>query len=198
MDVVHEEAEEDILGLAGIRQDSVYDSVLSTSRSRISWLFLSLLGLLCASLVIWLFEDAIEQVVALAVLMPIVAALGGNAGIQAMTVAVRALSMKELHRGNALRILGKEIMVAAVNGLLLAVVVGIVAGLWFSSVHLGAILAGSVVINLLAAGAVGVIIPFTLSRFSVDPAIASSPFLITVTDTVGFAAFLGSATYFLL
>jgi magnesium transporter len=136
--------------------------------------------------------------VALAVLMPIVAALGGNAGIQAMTVAVRALSMKELHRGNALRILGKEIMVAAVNGLLLAVVVGIVAGLWFSSVHLGAILAGSLVINLLAAGAVGVIIPFTLSRFSVDPAIASSPFLITVTDTVGFAAFLGSATYFLL
>jgi magnesium transporter len=198
MDVVHEEAEEDILGLAGIRQDSVYDSVLSTSRSRISWLFLSLLGLLCASLVIWLFEDAIEQVVALAVLMPIVAALGGNAGIQAMTVAVRALSMKELHRGNALRILGKEIMVAAVNGLLLAVVVGIVAGLWFSSVHLGAILAGSLVINLLAAGAVGVIIPFTLDRFSVDPAIASSPFLITVTDTVGFAAFLGSATYFLL
>jgi magnesium transporter len=198
MDVVHEEAEEDILGLAGIRQDSVYDSVLSTSRSRISWLFLSLLGLLCASLVIWLFEDAIEEVVALAVLMPIVAALGGNAGIQAMTVAVRALSMKELHRGNALRILGKEIMVAAVNGLLLAVVVGIVAGLWFSSVHLGAILAGSLVINLLAAGAVGVIIPFTLSRFSVDPAIASSPFLITVTDTVGFAAFLGSATYFLL
>jgi magnesium transporter len=198
MDVVHEEAEEDILSLAGIRQDSVYDSVLSTSRSRISWLFLSLLGLFCASLVIWLFEDTIEEVVALAVLMPIVAALGGNAGIQAMTVAVRALSMKELHRGNALRVVGKEVMVAAVNGLLLAVVVGIVAGLWFSSVHLGAILAGSLIVNLLAAGTVGVLIPFTLDRFSVDPAIASSPFLITVTDTVGFAAFLGSATYFLL
>lgn len=198
MDVMHEEAEEDILGLAGVRQDSVYDSVLSTSRSRVSWLLLSLIGLLCGSFVIWRFEATIEEMVALAVLMPIVAALGGNAGIQAMTVAVRALSMKELHAGNAMRILAKEVMVSMLNGLLLATVVGVLAGLWFSSPQLGAVLGGSIVVTLLAAGLVGVLIPFTLDRMSLDPAIASSPFLITVTDTVGFASFLGSASLFLL
>ncbi len=198
LDVVHEEAEEDILGLAGVRQDSVYDSVLNTSRSRLSWLMLSLFGLLSASFVIWYFEAAIEKLVALAVLMPIVAALGGNAGIQAMTVSVRALSMKELHAGNAARILGKEVMVAFLNGLLLAAIVGVVAAFWFSSVQLGTVLAGSILVTLLAAGLVGVLIPLTLDRLSFDPAIASSPFLITVTDTVGFASFLGSASFFLL
>ncbi|MFM2128724.1 MAG: hypothetical protein RL477_270, partial [Pseudomonadota bacterium] len=198
LDVVHEEAEEDILGLAGVRQDSMHESILSTSRSRLSWLLLSLLGLLCASFVIWRFETTIQNLVALAVVMPIVAALGGNAGIQAMTVAVRAISMKELHAGNAARILGKEMMVAVVNGVLLAAVVGVVAALWFSSPQLGAVLAGSIVVTLLAAALVGVLIPLTLSRLSLDPAIASSPFLITVTDTVGFASFLGSASLFLL
>lgn len=198
MDVIHEEAEEDILLLAGVQDADFYHAVLETSRSRLSWLMLSLIGLLCASFVIWRFEATIEKLVALAVLMPIVAALGGNAGIQAMTVAVRALSMKELHAGNAVRIVGKEVMVAIVNGLLLAAVVGIVAATWFSSPELGAVLAGSIMITLLAAGLVGVLIPFTLDRLSLDPAIASSPFLIAVTDTVGFASFLGSASLFLL
>ncbi len=198
MDVVHEEAEEDILRLAGVKEDGAYDSILRTSRSRVSWLIVSLLGLLCASLVIWMFEGTIQEIVALAVLMPIVAALGGNAGIQTMTVAVRAIAMKELHGANAVRILTKEIAVAVINGMILAFVVGVIAALWFSSHHLGLVIAGALMVNLLAAGAVGVLIPLTLDRFSVDPAIASSPFLITITDTVGFAAFLGAAALFLL
>jgi len=198
MDVVHEEAEEDIMRLAGVQEDDLYQAVLNTSRSRISWLILSLIGLFSASLVIWFFQGTIEQIVALAVLMPIVAALGGNAGIQTMTVAVRALAVKELHGANAVRIIGKETLVAAMNGLALAALVGTVAGLWFWSPGLGLVIGGAIMVNLLAAGAVGVLIPLTLHRLGVDPAVASSVFLITVTDTVGFAAFLGAAALFLL
>lgn len=197
LDVIHEEAEEDIMRLGGVHEDDLYHAVLRTSRSRISWLVLSLLGLFSASVVIWFFQGTIEQIVALAILMPIVAALGGNAGIQTMTVSVRALAMKELHGGNAHRIIGKEFLVAAINGLALAAVVGTVAALWFST-GIGLIIGGAIIANLLAAGFVGVLIPLTLERCGVDPAVASSVFLITVTDTLGFAAFLGAAALFLL
>ncbi len=198
IDVIHEEAEEDIMRLGGLMEDDLYRAVLETSRSRISWLVLSMLGLFSASLVIWFFQGTIEQIVALAVLMPIVAALGGNAGIQTMTVAVRALAMKDLHGGNAYRILSKEVLVAMINGLGLSVVVGLVAALWFSSPGIGLVIGGAVIVNLLAAGLVGVLIPLTLNHLGVDPAVASSVFLITVTDTLGFAVFLGAASVFLL
>ncbi|MEX2643176.1 MAG: magnesium transporter [Acetobacterales bacterium] len=198
MDVVHEEAEEDIMRLAGVPEEGVDDTVLRTSRSRVSWLVVSLLGLLFASLVIWLFEDAIQEIVALAVLMPIVAALGGNAGIQAMTVTVRSLAMRDFNRAAMFRVLGREVMVAALNGLVLAVIVGTLTGLWFATPELGFIIGGAVIVNLTVAGTMGVLIPLTLDRLKIDPAIASSVFLITITDTVGFAAFLGSAAAFLL
>ena len=144
------------------------------------------------------FQATIQHIVALAVLMPIAAALGGNAGTQTMTVAVRALAMKELNRGNALRILGKEVLVGAVNGLMLASLVGLAAGLWFGSVTIGGIIATALIVNLLVAGLVGVLIPLTLDWFEADPAVASGVFVTTLTDVVGYSTFLGVATIVLL
>jgi magnesium transporter len=198
MDVIHEEVEEDIMLLAGVQDDDIYHAILETTRSRISWLVLSLGSAFIASLVIWYFKATVEQIVALAILMPIVSALGGNAGIQTMTVAVRAIAMKDLHGGNALRIVGKEIMVAALNGIALAVLVGVVAGLWFASPMLGGVIASALVINMLAAGCAGVVIPLAINRLGVDPALASGVFLATVTDVVGLSAFLGFGALFLV
>ncbi|MFT5540501.1 MAG: magnesium transporter [Alphaproteobacteria bacterium] len=198
MDVIQDEAEEDIMLLAGVKEDDIFHATLKTSRSRLSWLVLSMISAFTASLVIWYFKATIEQIVALAILMPIVSALGGNAGTQTMTVAVRAIAMKDLHRGNAARIVGKEILVSALNGAVLASMVGGVAGLWFSSLGLGVIIAAALVITMLAAGGAGVVIPLALNRFGADPAVASGVFLITVTDVVGLSAFLGFAALYLL
>lgn len=198
MDVIHEEAEEDIMRLAGVLEDDLYLAAVRTSRSRISWLLLSMMSALVASLVIWQFETTIQDLVALAILMPVVAAIGGNAGTQAMTVAVRSIAMKELSGANSGRVIGKEVLVGVLNGLVLASLAGLIAGLWFQSPGLGAVVSGALMVNLIVAGFVGVLIPLTLNRFGVDPAVASAVFLITVTDVVGFAVFLGFAALFLV
>ena len=197
LDVIDEEAEEDIMRLGGVKEDDLYLAALKTSRARIPWLTVSTVSALIASLVIWQFEATIEELVALAILMPIVAGLGGNAGTQAMTVAVRALAVKDLNAANAPRIVGKEVIVGLFNGIILAALVGMVAAFWFASAGLGLIIAAALVVNLLVAGLMGILIPLILERAGADPAIASGVCLMTVTDVVGFSAFLGFAALFL-
>jgi magnesium transporter len=198
MDVIHEEAEEDLMLLAGVKEDNIYNAMLKTSRARITWLSISLVSAFAAAFVIWFFKATVEEVVALAILMPIVSALGGNAGTQTMTVAVRAIAMKDLNRDNALWVIGKELLVAALNGIALALCVGVIAGVWFDSYGLGFIIAAALIITMLAAGAAGVVIPLVLNRLGADPAVASGVFLITVTDVVGLVAFLGFGALFLV
>jgi len=196
--VIDEEAEEDLLKLAGMSDTHIYRDVLYTARSRFSWLAVNLLTAIAASIVIGLFEGTINQIVALAVLMPIVASMGGNAGMQAMTVAVRGLATKELSRANAHKIIGKEVLVGAINGASFAIITGIVTALWFQNPALGMIIATAMVVNLIVAGFSGASIPVLLDRFSMDPAVSSSVFLTTVTDVIGFFAFLGLAAMFLV
>ena len=168
------------------------------TQKRFSWLFVNLLTAILASIVISFFDATIEQVVALAVLMPIVASMGGNAGTQALTVAVRALATKELNKANATRIIWKEALVGFLNGVLFAVICGVITALWFKMPLLGGVIAIAMVINLLAAGVFGVSIPLLLDKIGVDPALASTVFLTTMTDVIGFFAFLGLAALVLL
>ena len=200
-DVVHvidEEAEEDLMKLGGVSETDLYSAFWDTTRLRSSWLVVNLITAIVASVVIGFFEATIEQIVALAVLMPIVASMGGNAGTQTLTVAVRALAMKDLTAANARRFVGKEVLVGLVNGLLFAVLAGGVAWLWFQSWQIGAVIAAAMVINMFVAGLFGTLIPIGLEKIGVDPAVASTVFLTTVTDVVGFLAFLGLAAIFLL
>ncbi len=199
-DVVHiidEEAEEDLLKLAGVRETDLYSAVLDTTKSRFAWLLVNLATAVAASIVIALFEDTIARVVALAVLMPIVASMGGNAGTQTLTVAVRAIAMRDLSPGNALRFVGKELLVGLANGLMFAVLAGAMAWFWFDEPMIGAIIAAAMVINLIVAALSGALVPLGLEKIGVDPAVASSVVLTTVTDVIGFFAFLGLATLFL-
>lgn len=198
LDVIHEEAEEDIMRLGGVRTDDLYSAALETGRSRFSWLFLNLITAILASVVIGLFEGTIEQIVMLAILMPIVASMGGNAGTQTMTVAVRALATKELTGANAMRVLGKEALVGVYNGLSFALLVGLVAWFWSGSWSIGVVMAVAMIITLLIAALAGMVIPLGLSRTGIDPAIASGVFLTTITDVVAFSAFLGLAAWFLV
>jgi len=200
-DVVHvidEEAEEDLMKLGGVSETDLYSAFWETTKLRSSWLVVNLFTAIVASVVIGFFEGTIQQIVALAVLMPIVASMGGNAGTQTLTVAVRALAMKDLTAANAPRFVGKELLVGLVNGLLFAVLAGGVAWLWFQSPQIGAVIAAAMVINMVVAGLFGTLIPIGLDRLDVDPAVASSIFLTTVTDVIGFLAFLGLAAAFLL
>ena len=198
VDVIHEEHEEDLLALAGVGEDDLYAAAIDTTKARFSWLLVNLLTAVLASLVIGLFEATLQQVVALAILMPIVASMGGNAGTQTLTVAVRALATRELTATNAYRVIGKEVLVGAINGALFAVITGVVAWLWFQDQTIGLIIAMAMIVNLIVAGLAGASIPLLLDRAGVDPAIASSVFLTTVTDVVGFFAFLGLAALILL
>ena len=198
VDVIQEEAEEDIMHLGGVREDDFYAAVFDTTHTRFSWLLINLGTAIVASIVIGLFDAVIERVVALAVLMPIVASMGGNAGTQTLTVAVRALAMKELTPTNAARIVVKEVLVGGVNGLLFAIVMGLVAWLWFGDPALGGIIAAAMIINLLIAGFAGTVVPIALDRLKIDPAIASTVVLTSVTDVVGFLAFLGLGALVLL
>jgi magnesium transporter len=200
-DVVHvmdEEAEEDLLKLGGVREDDFYNAVVDTIRSRFSWLLVNLMTAILASLVIGLFDAAIEKVVALAVLMPIVASMGGNAGTQTLTVAVRALAVKDLTASNALRIIGKETLVGGINGIVFAVITGGIATFWFGDPLIGGIIGAAMVVNLLLAGLAGTMIPLVLDRWGVDPAVGSTVVLTTITDVIGFLAFLGLAAWILL
>ena len=193
VDVIQEEAEEDLRALAGVGDEEISDSVVTIARSRLTWLVVNLGTAILASVVIALFEDTIEAMVALAVLMPIVASMGGNAGTQTMTVAVRGIATQELGARNMLRVLNREILVSALNGVALANLIGITARLWFATPGLGVVIAGAIIINMLFAGLSGLLIPIVLDRMNVDPAIASSELETTVTDVVGFFAFLGIA-----
>ncbi|MEG3617717.1 magnesium transporter [Magnetovibrio sp. PR-2] len=198
VDIIDEEAEEDILALGGVREDDLYSATLDTTKQRFSWLFVNLLTAIMASVVIGFFQGTIEQVVALAVLMPIVASMGGNAGTQTLTVAVRALATKELTPTNAMRQIGKEILVGVINGVVFAVLMGAVAWGWFSSPEIGLVIGLAMIVNMIVAGLFGAIIPIALDRHGIDPAVASSVFLTTVTDVVGFLVFLGLGAMFLL
>lgn len=198
VDVIDEEHEEDIMRLGGVREHDLYDDVLYTARARFSWLVINLITAIVASVVISMFDATIEEVVALAVLMPIVASMGGNAGTQTLTVAVRALAMKELTTTNATRLIGKELMVGVFNGLTFAVLAGGVAWGWFGNPILGVVIGLAMIINMIVAGVAGTAIPIILDRLDVDPAIASGVFLTTITDVVGFFVFLGLAALILL
>ncbi|MDF3348910.1 magnesium transporter [Sulfitobacter sp. KE34] len=198
MAVLDEEHEEDILRLAGVGEGSLSDRVTETTKQRLPWLAVNLVTAIAASVVISQFEAAIAQIVALAVLMPIVASMGGNAGTQSLTVAVRAIATKDLTGSNVWRVIRREVLVGLVNGLIFAVIMGIVGVLWFGSPGLGYVIATAMVINLVVAGLAGTGIPILLERFGVDPALASGAFVTTVTDVVGFFAFLGLAAMVLL
>ena len=195
LDVLEGEAEEDFRALAGVGGEELSDTIVVTVKNRFSWLVVNLITAIIASLVIALFDATIEQMVALAVLMPIVASMGGNAGTQTMTVAVRALATRDIGRYNALRIILRETSVGFLNGVLFAILIGILAGFWFSNPSLGSIIGVAMVINMIAAGLAGILIPISLERLNIDPAVASSVFVTTVTDVVGFFAFLGLAAW---
>ncbi|MDX5360699.1 MAG: magnesium transporter [Alphaproteobacteria bacterium] len=198
VDIIAEEADEDIKRLGGVGDEDLSDTVVATTRYRFPWLVVNLATALLASWVISWFEGSIAQIVALAVLMPIVASMGGNAGTQSLTVAVRAIATKELTSLNSARVIWRETAVGLLNGMLFAVLMGAVAGFWFESLPLGLVMAAAMVINMLAAGLSGVLIPVALDRLKIDPAVASSVFVTTVTDVVGFFAFLGLAALVLL
>ena len=198
LDVIQEEAEEDIMHLGGVSSDDLYSAALETGRSRFSWLFVNLLTAITASIVIGLFEGTIEKIVILAVLMPIVASMGGNAGTQTMTVAVRALATKELTKSNAMRVLGKEALVGIYNGILFALLIGCLAWYWGDSWKIGAVMAIAMIVTLILAAFSGIAIPLALARTGIDPAVASSVLLTTITDVVGFSVFLGLAALLLL
>ena len=199
MIVLDHAAEEDLLRLAGVGEESrLSDKIINTTKQRLPWLFVNLITAILASLVIAQFEAAIAQIVALAVLMPIVASMGGNAGTQSLTVAVRALATKDLTRSNLMRVIGRETGVGLINGMIFALVMGAVGYVWFDSAALGAVIAAAMVINLLVAGLAGILVPVVLDRLKIDPALASGAFVTTVTDVVGFFAFLGLAVVVLL
>jgi magnesium transporter len=199
MAVLDEEHEEDILRLGGVAEgETLNTTVLETTRGRFPWLAVNLVTAIVASLVIGLFEDTIAQFVALAVLMPIVASMGGNAGTQSLTVAVRAIATKDLTGANLWRVIRRESLVGLINGVVFAVIMGLVGLIWFGSPDLGYVIAAAMVVNLVVAGLAGAVIPVALDRFGVDPALASGTFVTTVTDVVGFFAFLGLAAVVLL
>jgi magnesium transporter len=195
VDVIEEEAEEDIKALGGVsRREELSDSVWTIARGRFPWLLANLATALLASWVIRQFEGSIEKMVALAVLMPIVASMGGNAGTQTMTVAVRALATRDLSDVNSWRVVRRELSVGVINGLCFAVIMGAVAAAWFHVTDLGLVIGLAMVCVLAAAALGGIAIPLALIRLGVDPALASGPFVTTVTDVVGFFSFLGIAT----
>jgi Mg2+ transporter (mgtE) len=198
VDVMKQEAEEDLRALAGVGDEELSDSVISTVRGRFVWLFVNLGTALLAASVISMFEATIGSLVALAALMPVVASMGGNAASQTMTVAVRALATREMDRRNAWRTVGREVTVGAINGCLFALLMGVAVGVWFADAELGGVIGAALIINLVVAGLAGILIPLVLDRLNVDPAVASSVFVTTVTDVVGFSAFLGLATWFLI
>ena len=193
VDVIHEEASEDIKLLAGVGDEEISDNVWGAVRSRSTWLVVNLITATLASVVIGLFDATIEQMVALAVLMPIVASMGGNAGTQTMTITVRAIAMRELDPHRIGRLIFREMSVGLVNGLVFAMLVGAVTAVRFANFSLGIVIGLAMIINMFAAGTAGILIPLALNKLKVDPAIASSVFVTTITDVVGFFAFLALA-----
>lgn len=195
LDVIEEEAEEDLRALAGVHSsEDLSDTVLATARLRLPWLLLNLVTAFIAAGVIAWFEATIEAVVAVAILMPVNAALGGNAGTQALAVAVRALATRALNRSNMLRVILREAMVGAVNGVVLAILAGLAAGLAFGNLTLGTVLSSAMVITVIFGTTVGILVPLMVDRLRIDPAIASGVFVLTIADVFGFFIFLAFAT----
>jgi magnesium transporter len=193
--VLQEEADDEIKALGGVRSDEeISDDVWFITRSRFGWLFVNLLTAFLASAVLGLFEIELQKMVALAVLAPIVASQGGNAATQTMTVAVRALAMRELGAANAMRVTSREATVGLFNGIGFGLLTGIVASLWFGDWNLGIVIGLAMVINLVAGALGGILIPLALDKYGADPAVSSGVFVTTVTDVVGFFSFLGIAT----
>ena len=195
VDVIEQEAEEDIRALGGVGcEEELSDPVLFVARGRFNWLLVNLATAFLASSVLGLFEGELQKMVALAVLAPIVASQGGNAATQTMTVAVRALATHELSSANVARLVLREVLVGLVNGLAFAVITGVAAAAWFKVPDLGVVIGLAMICNLLAGALGGILVPLALHRFHADPAISSGVFVTTVTDVVGFFSFLGIAT----
>ncbi|MBN9480221.1 MAG: magnesium transporter [Bordetella sp.] len=198
VNIIQEENREDILRLAGVSDEDRSSSVMEIVRGRVPWLGINLFTAVLGAGVIAFFEGTIEQIVALAVLMPIVSAIGGNAGTQALTVTVRALATRELNSSNALRTFWREMAVGLANGFILAPLIGLAAGVWFQEWRIGAVIGAAMILNLLVAASVGVLTPLTLSKLKFDPAVSSAVFVTATTDFFGFLIFLGLATIVLL
>jgi len=198
IEIIQDENKEDMLALAGVSDAGLTDTALSTVRSRAPWLFLNLLTAVLASLVIAYFDYAISEIVQLAVLMPIVASMGGNAGTQALAVAVRGLSERDLTSRNTWRAVRREGLAAAINGVIFAIVLALITYIWFGQADLAGVAFIAMVINHIFAGLAGILIPLAMKKAGADPAVSSSVFVTTVTDIVGFFAFLGFAALILL
>ena len=198
VNVIEEEAEKDIMLLSRVTESDFYEPLLSTSYSRIRWLLITLINTLLAATVISQFQPTIQKMVALAVLMPINAAMGGNAGMQVVTVTVRALATRELGVANMSRAIWKEVLVGLINGVVFGGVMGTIAAFWFSDPALGMVLGGALIFNMMWAAVWGVVLPILIDKMRMDPAISAGPFLTTTTDLLGFATFLGLAWFFLI
>ena len=194
--VLKEEAEEDVLRLAGVGDEEITDSIFQKTKRRFNWLLLNLITALLATWVISKFGATIEQMVALAFLMPIVASMGGNAGMQTLAVTIRALATRELSSSNFGKVVTKEFVIGILNGIIFAIITGIVVQLWFKEINLSILIAASMILNMIAAGLFGILVPVSLKKFNIDPAIASSVFVTTITDVIGFLSFLGMGAYF--
>jgi len=198
-DIINEQATDQMYNLAGVNDDAEEDEdIFKAGKVRAIWLSVNLLTAIAASLVIGMFEETLQSVVALAILMPIVASMGGNAGTQSLTVVVRQLALGDIAKHDAFRTIKKEVILSLANGLFFAIIMGIIASVWFDKGMLGVVIALSMVINLLSAGFFGSMVPLLLKKLDVDPAIGSTVILTTVTDVVGFFSFLGLATLILL
>ncbi len=196
--VVQEEAEEDVLRLAGVGDEEITDSVLIKTKRRFSWLLLNLFTALLATWVISIFGATIEEMVALAFLMPIVASMGGNAGMQTLAVTIRAIATKELSSGNFNNIVMKEFLIGILNGIIFAIITAVIVQIWFENFNLSLIISISMILNMIVAGIFGIMVPVSLKKLNIDPALASSVFVTTITDVIGFLSFLGIGSYFFL
>ncbi len=197
VDVIREDADHSLMVMAGLAEDEdTFTSVTRAAPRRALWLGINLLTALAASAVIGQFQDTLDKVIALAVLMPVVASMGGVAGTQTLTVVIRGIALGHIQRNNMRWLISREFLLGALNGLLWAAVVAIVAGLWFDDLRISAIIAAAMVINLLVAALAGVLLPISLKLLKIDPALAGGVALTTITDIVGFLSFLGLATIF--
>jgi magnesium transporter len=196
--VVQEEAEEDALRLAGVGDEEITDSVMLKTKRRFNWLLLNLFTALLATWVISFFGASIEQMVALAFLMPIVASMGGNAGMQTLAVTIRAIATKELSKSNFNRVVGKEFLIGILNGIIFAIITAIIVQLWFKELNLSILIGISMILNMIVAGLFGILVPVSLKKLNIDPALASSVFVTTITDVIGFLSFLGLGSFYFL
>ena len=196
--VVQEEAEEDALRLAGVGDEEITDSVLIKTKRRFNWLLLNLFTALLATWVISNFGASIEKMVALAFLMPIVASMGGNAGMQTLAVTIRAIAKKEISANNFNRIVGKEFIIGILNGIIFAIITAIIVHLWFKELSLSLLIGVSMILNMIVAGLFGILVPVSLKKMNIDPALASSVFVTTITDVIGFLSFLGLGSYYFI